>query len=127
MTPDSLDSTSLAAAWREAASDLGIRIITPFTITGVTFPLHLPDFGGPAGMVCGTLDTPAEHALAAERAGYYCSRINTESYSHYQRDAFIATLDDWQYFGPPEQCPPWYASHPWRHATPSPIPTDANG
>jgi hypothetical protein len=124
MTPAPSQLSPLSAAWREAAADLGIRVVTPFAVqsgeTTVTFPLHLPDFGGPAGMVCGTLDTPAAHALAAERAGYYCSRINAESYSRYQRDAFIATLDDWQYFGPPAQRPPWYASHPWRHASPPP-------
>jgi hypothetical protein len=124
MTSSDEQPDSLAAAWHQAAADLGIRVVAPFTVTSgessYTFPLCLPDFGGSAGMVCGTLETPSEQTRAAERAGYYVSLINPRIYGHYVREEFISILDDWQYFGPPAQCPAWYAAHRWRHASPQP-------
>lgn len=41
----------LTSAWREASNELGIRVVAPFVLAGMIFPVHLPDFGGPHGMV----------------------------------------------------------------------------
>ena len=35
----------------------------------------------------------------AKDQGYWCSIVNSELYSVFDRIAFIETLDDWQYFG----------------------------
>ena len=107
---------SFVAAWIAAASDLGIRVVSPFTVSAseavFTFPVHLPDFGGPSGMVCDTLDAPDGVAALAARAGYYCSIFGRTSDWSYDRQLFIDTLDDWQYFGAQPQ-PSWYSGTPW--------------
>ena len=113
--PTTLDA--VVTAWRNAATDLGIRVVAPFellTDSGTTaFPLFLPVFGRPAGMVCCVRGVPLGEPAAAEQVGHYCSILYPQAYSRYDRKRFIDTLNDWQYFGPPESRPAWYTGEPW--------------
>ena len=108
---------AVVATWHTAASELGIRVVTPFEVStdsGTTvFPLFLPDFGGASGMVFCVRGVPLGDPAAAKQAGYYCSVLYPQGYSRYDRTMFIDTLNDWQYFGPPESRPAWYTGTPW--------------
>ncbi len=50
----------------------------------------------------------------AEEFGYYCSAIDPESYSTYDRETFIDTLNDWGYFGEISNTPKWYSGQAWQ-------------
>jgi hypothetical protein len=105
----------ISAAWRQAAADLGIRVVAPFglaTESGETewFEAHIPDFGGPRGAVVANLDSRRDDIRT--RLGYYASNLST-TYQTYERNFFIATLNDWGWFGKPGEQPPWYTGEPW--------------
>jgi hypothetical protein len=105
----------ISGAWREAAVDLGIRVVAPFGLTtesGETewFEAHIPDFGGPRGTVVANLDSGLDDLR--KRLGYYTSNLSP-TYQTYVRHYFIATLNDWGWFGEPDEQPPWYTSKPW--------------
>ena len=102
----------MAAAWREAANKLGIRVTAPFEVAWVSYPAHLPDFGGQKGMVVATLRSPDEVVAAAAAAGLYLSRAS-DQYGEFEPDLFKATLDDWGWFGPAEDRPAWYTGTAW--------------
>jgi hypothetical protein len=46
------------------------------------------------------------------REGQSCSFIHQESYARYDRDLFLATLNDWGWFGDPADAPEWYTGKP---------------
>jgi hypothetical protein len=107
---------AIAQAWRDAADDLGIRVIAPFDVATepgetITYEAFIPDFGGPAGTVTGVLDDPFPDPVRASR-GYYASNLGP-SYQQYRRDHFIATLNDWQWFGDERLKPNWYTGERW--------------
>ena len=116
---------TLVTAWRTAAQELGIRVDAPFELTDHNlrvhrFTAHLPDFGGPKGMVVlssqpPTHDSDSDTLEFARSKGLWHSILNAEQYSDFDRDEFVATLDDWQYFGPPERRPSWYKGTVWGH------------
>jgi len=107
---DSMDGLdwSLVEAWRLAGPVLGIRVIAPFPIelepdARVWVEVHLPDFGGKAGMVMTTLEGPA---LSSK---FYQSQLS-DSYCHFDRENFIEALTDWGWFGEAAERPAWLAA-----------------
>lgn len=54
----------------------------------------------------------------AQARGQACSFINEESYARYDRDLFLATLNDWDWFGDPADAPGWYTGRPWTGRVP---------
>jgi len=106
--------------WRQAAVDLGIRFSSPFTVVtrgGVSvgrigFVHH---FGRRIGTIISVLDQPSSLAHLVGRwqdENYYIS-VLAESYGEYRRQAFIDTLDDWQFFGPDSERPAWHTDKYW--------------
>lgn len=105
----------MSDAWRQAAADLGIRVVAPFTLTAESgetreFEAHVLDFGGPKG----TVVTGEESGLNDMRGslGYYASNLSP-TYRSYVREHFIETLNDWGWFGHEGQPPSWYTGEPW--------------
>ena len=106
----------LADAWRAASEALGVEILAPYSFEwkGDVFDClaFVPLFGGTKGTVVEALHEPGFDAdprlrAAAQEAGYFVSSVNTEAYSTYDKQLFVETLQDWGYFGPAEQAPPW--------------------
>jgi hypothetical protein len=116
-----VEDESIRAAWQEAGRDLGIAVVAPFVLEtasgSVTFPVFLPDFGGKKGMVVGLLGgytMSAEHRSAAKTAHLYFSGLDPDSYSSFDRDLFVGTLNDWGWYGADGERPAWYTGAPWR-------------
>jgi len=112
---------AMARAWLDAADDLGIRVIHPFSFTtksgiaGTTRGVFLPDFGSPAGalLLC-RFDSEELHRLA-EDTDFFESALNPQSYEPYRRDLYIETLNDWGWFGAPSCQPAWFTGAHWGH------------
>jgi hypothetical protein len=105
----------ICSAWQAAEKDLGIRVTAPFVLrlddNEVAFEALVSDFGGPIGTIALTAGT-AHFRPALKQLGYFVSQL-FPSYRMYSREHFIATLNDWQWFGPPDEVPPWYTGKPW--------------
>jgi hypothetical protein len=109
------------AAWREAALDLGIEIVAPYEITdlasGETIECiaYVREFGSQGG----TIVVPQrDHSLGhirsiAKSMGVFCSLMSESGYAPYRRDLFLATLNDWGWFGDKDHPPTWYTGQPW--------------
>ena len=96
----------MIAAWEEAASELGIRLESPFRTEDslgneVILEGFLPDFGGPSGMVIvsfsrriklGSLPLPISILPQASRK--------------YSRKHFVSELRDWGWYGGTQK-PDW--------------------
>ena len=107
----------VVAAWKEAASDLGIRFTSPFVVT-------LPDgrkqehlglvhqFGGRLGTLISVLHEPSERVRYPADEDY-CTSILGPGYVQYERQEFIDMLDDWQFLGPENERPKWYSGKSW--------------
>ena len=112
------DSVRIAAAWRAAAADLGIRVTAPATLRtaggrALEVAAIVHDFGGPAGTVaCPAPELDAVRAAA--RAGkHFLSGLNPELYRAYERQTFVEALEDWGWYGAGEP-PAWYTGvSPW--------------
>ena len=107
----------VVSAWKEAAADLGIRFISPFIAQSTSGLRHeylglVPMFGGPIGTLIRVLREPSEKSPDPEGDGYYWS-ILSPGYARYDRQSFIDTLDDWQFFGPDTERPEWYSGKSW--------------
>jgi len=105
----------ILAAWLEASRDLGIRVIAPFSIpVGIgeflEFEAHLPDFGGPKGLVFGSTDRDDGHDTRG-RLGYAWSD-GSSMYKKYDRQLFVDTLNDWGWFGERGRDPSWHTGKP---------------
>ncbi len=105
----------ISDAWAEAARDLGIRVTAPFRLAlengeELWFEAHVADFGGPNGTVVGNKG----NVLADVRKvkGFYASNV-WPSYQAYSRELFVATLNDWGWFGEKGKQPSWYSGEPW--------------
>jgi hypothetical protein len=106
----------IAAAWREAAYRLGIRVMAPHSLqlpdgTVLVVEAFLPDFGGPRGAVAVALDND-ERCDRATRANCFVSRL-ASSYRRFDVELFRDTLNDWQWFGPAADRPGWYSGKSW--------------
>jgi hypothetical protein len=101
----------LVGSWREAAADLGVQIVAPYRLGPRAFAAWIPNFGSPSGTLIDWLTSRADWTAAAAE-GYYVSRLNAESYRTYDRDLFVATLNDWGWHGQ-APAPSWYTGDPW--------------
>jgi hypothetical protein len=104
-------------AWRQAADDLQIKIQSPFVLTTadnrtIKYDLLIEHFGSKLGTLILSTDDMTEFNTA-EEFGYYCSGLNPDSYSTYDRTNFIDTLDDWGYYGDKSNKPNWYSGQEW--------------
>ena len=102
-------------AWNQAAADLGIRVTAPFSLVSKNgeeevFEALVHDFGGPKGTLTGKIHRDLTESR--KREGYYASNL-ADSYRKYDRKLFQETLDDWRWFGDPDQRPSWYMGKPW--------------
>jgi hypothetical protein len=106
---------AISQAWREAGTDLGIRVIAPFQINidggEVVIEACILDFGKFKGTVALSKMT-SHHQKALAEIGYFTS-ILFPTYRSYSREHFIDTLNDWQWLGRPEEKPVWYTGKPW--------------
>jgi hypothetical protein len=106
----------ISRAWLDAAADLRIRVVAPFAVPvspgeSQLYEAQIADFGGPKGMVVGLLDR--DH-LGDIRSGLgYASSDLTAGYRQYDRNLFIDTLNDWQWFGQEGEAPSWYTGKKW--------------
>jgi hypothetical protein len=109
-----------AAAWQVAADDLGLGVVAPYQVMDPTSGESIDcvalvrGFGTAAGAVLMDMasDTAA-HREAVSRLGFFVSLINVVAYSEYDRPSFRATLNDWGWFGAPDQTPAWYTGQAW--------------
>jgi hypothetical protein len=107
----------VVAAWKEAAADLGIRFTSPFLITSTDGHRHehlglVYHFGRRIGTLISVLHEPSE-LVERPTGDDYSWSILGPGYSRYQRQSFIDTLDDWQFFGPESERPGWYSGKSW--------------
>lgn len=107
----------VVAAWKEAAADLGIRFTSPFVIT--TSEGHrqahlglVHSFGHRGGTVISVLHEPSEYSARPPSNEHYWSVLGPP-YAGYNRQTFMDTLNDWQFFGEMGECPLWYAGQSW--------------
>jgi hypothetical protein len=104
----------ISAAWREAAADLGIKVVAPFSMTtsggdAILYEAYLPDFGSSMGTVGGLL--ARDDGNIRKLQGYFSSDLS-DPYRKYDRDLFMETLKDWQWFGEAGKEPRWYKREP---------------
>jgi hypothetical protein len=110
----------VVAAWREAAADLGIRFTSPVSITAPDGRHHeciglVHQFGRRIGTLISVIGEPSEQAqysADAADADYFVSKLGAV-YGRYNRQWFIDTLNDWQFFGSDAERPEWYSGAPW--------------
>jgi hypothetical protein len=105
----------ISEAWVQAATDLGIRVTAPFpmmvsTEESLVYEAHMLDFGGPKGLIVGVIDR--DDGDIRQFHGYGRSDLS-ERYRHYERELFIDTLNDWQWFGKKGEEPLWYTGKKW--------------
>ena len=105
----------ISKAWKVAGQDLGIRVTAPFVLNiegnHMAFEALVSDFGGRIGTVAVASET-AHFRPVLEQLGYFVSQL-FPTYRAYSREHFIATLDDWRWFGSPNEVPSWYTGKPW--------------
>ncbi len=119
MEKKKIPTPRMAAAWQKAASDLKITFVSPFPIEykGRTIYCtgYLQDFGNPKGtVILGLYDSDVD-CDAINEGGYYLSRLNPLVYEKYSRDVFMETLNDWGWFGNPNEAPAWFSGAIGRH------------
>jgi hypothetical protein len=120
---ESADTAPLALAWRAAARDLNIQVISPYRLSVQDQPEIwccglLPDFGGTNGTaILGRFSSSGADVLAEQRA-FYTSGLNPLYYELYERAQFETTLNDWGWFGHPLAPPPWFRGGLRRHGGP---------
>jgi len=101
------DSTAVASAWRRAADDLGIEVVTPYWLDdGFEFVALVRNFGSPNGMLV-LASWDERHAAAAEQRGFGCSCMDSPLYETYDRQLFVEALTDWTWTGDPARRPDW--------------------
>ena len=89
---------AIVAAWREAASRLGVRVVAPHSLdlpdgTVLVVEVFLPDFGGPHGAIAVAFDDQ-ERCGRATQSTCHVSQL-AASYRRFNGELFRDTLDDW--------------------------------
>ena len=93
--------------WMMAAfGQFGVDCIADFHVQGQWFPIHLPHFGGPQGMVVAGLGRKR-----VDVRPYYLSLVNADLYCSAQYSSLCEALNDWGWFGPLDRRPAWFAGH----------------
>lgn len=87
-----------------ACAQLEVECQSDYLVEGTWFPVYLPHFGSPQGMVIGSI------ARERTRTNAYVSLVNPEVYSGPAVPELQKALQDWGWFGPASLCPAWYAS-----------------
>src|SRR5579859_4323567 len=114
MTQANIDAA--LRAWNDAARDLSITIVAPFTLQ-VDDRRHqclvwVPYFSNRRGNLVIAAEMPRMLVDPvfkddARRNGYTFSIVNVTDATTYDRTRFVDTLNEWGYYGPPEKCPSW--------------------
>ena len=109
--------TKVVAAWKEAAAELGIQFTSPFVVTLSDGEKRehlglIHRFGRRIGTLISVLHEPSECIRRPPGDDYFSSILGL-IYVRYERQEFIDTLDDWQFFGPESERPEWYSGKSW--------------
>lgn len=107
----------VVAAWKEAATDLGFEFTSPFVVTLPDGSCHehlglVHRFGRRIGALISVHHEPSEKTPRPVGDDYFWSILGP-IYKRYERQSFIDTLDDWQFFGPQSERPDWYTGKSW--------------
>jgi hypothetical protein len=107
----------VVAAWKAAAADLRIGFTSPFVVPFPDYRTHeylglVHRFGGRVGTLITVLHEPSETGPHPTGEYFYRSILGP-GYTRYERQLFIDTLDDWQFFGPESERPAWYTGKSW--------------
>jgi hypothetical protein len=108
----------LALAWEEAAGDLLISVVTPYTLLwegrSYVYPVLIRNFGKEKGSLLVLYSDKREKKLieVGNKAGFFVRTV-FDAYFTYDRSHFIDTLNDLGWFGPKENIPGWYTGAPW--------------
>ena len=106
----------MASAWRAASADLGIDVTAPFHVgdSDETCAAWVSLFGAAQGTVVDVLGAQNQGVRAfADSEGMHYSELSDATYSRYDRDSFVAALNDWGWYGEPAEAPEWYNGEPW--------------
>ena len=105
----------LIERWRRAAVDLGIRVTAPVELrdaAGAPFlcEVFVPDFGSATGglVVSQRTERRLRPRLRGLGEGLFLCVAESRQRRDYSRNAFIAELEDWGWFGQPGGEPDWY-------------------
>ena len=107
------DDQHIIALWREAAQDLRIGVVTPFSAVGprgesIGALVWVRDFGTARGALVCTSDDPENLALRGLEWGYEVVPYDSFAYpAHYDRSLFMKILAELGWGGAPEERPPW--------------------
>jgi len=104
-------------AWQQAARDLGFQFTSPVTVTtsdgGCFEALGLVhQFGRRIGTLISIIREPTQPPHLPSDDSYFISSLGTR-YCNYERQLFIDTLNDWQFFGSANDRPGWYSGKNW--------------
>jgi hypothetical protein len=107
----------VAAAWKQAAADLGIQFTSPFVFTGPDGSGHeylglVHQFGQRIGAVISVVDEPSMRLPNPQGDDYFWSVLGP-AYLNYERQLFVDTLNDWQFSGSAADRPSWYSGTSW--------------
>ena len=107
------DDQHITGLWREAAHDLKITVVAPFSAVGprgesIAALVWLRDFGSPRGALVCTSDDPDNLAVRGLEWGYDVVAYDAPAYpSRYDRRLFMRILADLGWEGRPAERPPW--------------------
>jgi hypothetical protein len=111
----------LVAAWRLAASELGIRVIAPFELPigqdVFRYGVLVVGFGTAKGILLradvGPFHPDSCGAIwnEAREAGYSAANVSP-LLCRYDRDEFVGVLNVFGWCGPAPEQPEWYIGHP---------------
>jgi len=110
----------MSAAWREAATDLDIRVVSPLVVAdsnglAITRIAFVADFGSPRGMLVKSLSAASDNDarfLEFSGAGVVCS-LSPDTFGRYERHEWIDLLEGLRWYGAANP-PSWYtATSPW--------------
>jgi hypothetical protein len=111
---------AIVSAFKEASVALGFPFEEEFVVQlpngGTVKALGLVRrFGSPMGMLLFAAGSePALEDASALRSLGFSSSVLYDGYGSYDRELFISTLDDWQFFGPDGERPGWYTGKAWK-------------
>lgn len=108
-----MNYSKLVISWNSAQIDLGISVNPNFKLDGISKPIiHVDKFGSSKG----TIVTPYNYLSIQEKriiesSGYFFSQL-FESYTNYDRNQYIDTLNDWGFYSNEPKFD-WYNGQPW--------------
>jgi len=107
----------VVAAWHQAAGELGIKFTSPIAViledgTHIESLGLVHSFGRRVGTLISVLHEPSEAKRLHGGDDYFTSILGS-AYARYERQLFIDTLVDWQFFGSEAERPIWYSGKSW--------------